>query len=216
MRKEHLIDAAIVMAALLAIAGAGGNWVHYIFKPATTILIFLRLALVTQPVHFGAWRATKGALILSLVGDVFLMLPKEVSPAGFELGLASFLLAHLWFLRAFTRDARLFGKPLPLIVLMALSAVNLGVLWPTIPGALRLPVLVYMLCLVAMCGQAASRATQLGTRGSRLTAAGALLFLVSDTLIAYNKFHAPIPASPLLVLGSYYLALYLIVRGVQR
>ncbi|MYM68851.1 lysoplasmalogenase [Pseudoduganella sp. FT55W] len=206
---------AILASALLAILGStlGGDaiWLHYIFKPLTTILVWAMVWRVTtvQPLYR---KAILAALLLSLCGDVFLMLPMRF---GFELGLASFLIAHLFFLRAFTRDAPLFGKRLPLILLLALSVANLLVLWPGVGPGLQLPVLAYMLCLVAMTAQAVSRALSLGTVDGRLAACGGIAFLISDTTLAYNKFHAPVPASTLLVLGSYYAALYLIALSVK-
>lgn len=207
---------AILASALLAILGSslGGEaiWLHYIFKPLTTMLVWAmvwRASGVALPYR----KAILVALLLSLCGDVFLMLPMRL---GFELGLASFLLAHLFFLRAFTRDAPLFGKRLPLILLLALSVANLLVLWPGVGQGLQLPVLAYMLCLVAMTAQALSRALSLGTADGKLAACGGVAFLISDTTLAYNKFHAPVPASALLVLGTYYAALYLIALSVRR
>jgi uncharacterized membrane protein YhhN len=220
MQTHRWITLGIVVSAILAIAGSsvGGDaiWVHYLFKPAATMLVWYSAWRVTTPVSPAYRSAILVGLALSLCGDIFLMLPKAVLPLGFELGLASFLVAHLFFLRALTRDARLFGKPWPLLVLLVASCVNLLVLWPTIGAALRIPVLAYMVCLVGMTAQAASRALSLGTDGGRLAALGGLFFLISDTTLAFNKFHAPVPASPVLVLGTYYLALYLIARSVTR
>lgn len=210
---------ALFLSALLAIAGAsvGGDalWLHYLFKPLATMLAWFSAWRTTRPVSPAYRSAVLAGLALSLCGDVFLMLPTPVLPLGFELGLASFLVAHLFFLRALTRDAGLFRKPLPLVLLLLASCVNLAVLWPTIGAALRIPVLAYLICLVAMTAQAASRALTLGTRGSRLAALGGLFFLLSDTTLAFNKFHAPVPASALLVLGTYYAALYLLARSVE-
>jgi uncharacterized membrane protein YhhN len=209
------MNLAILASALLAILGStlGGDaiWLHYIFKPLTTILVWTMVwrAGTVQPLYR---KAILVALLLSLCGDVFLMLPMRF---GFELGLASFLIAHLFFLRAFTRDAPLFGKRLPLILLLALSVANLLVLWPGVGPALQLPVLAYMLCLVAMTAQAVSRALSLGTADGKLAACGGIAFLISDTTLAYNKFHAPVPGSALLVLGTYYAALYLIALSVK-
>ncbi len=212
------ITLGLILSAILAIAGAslGGDalWVHYLFKPVATSLVWYSVWRAALPVGAAYRTAILRGLALSLCGDVCLMLPETLLPLGFELGLASFLIAHLFFLRAFSRDVRLFGKWLPLLLLLLLSGVNLAVLWPAIGAALRMPVLAYMICLVGMTAQAASRALSLGTRGSWLAALGALLFLVSDTTLAFNKFHAPLPASALLVLGSYYSALYLIARSV--
>jgi len=210
----------IGLAALLAIAGSalGGDalWLHYVGKPLATVLMLNLAWRAPQPVSPEYRRAVASGLLMSLLGDVFLMLPQSVLGPGFELGLAAFLIAHLFFLRALTRDAPLFGQPWPLIVLLAVSAANLRLLWPGIGAALNVPVLAYMLCLVAMTAQAASRFLSLRTADSRLAAIGGLLFLMSDTSLAYNRFYAPLPASPLIVLGTYYLALYLIARSVQR
>lgn len=218
MPKQRRITFGILASAILAIGGSslGGDaiWIHYLFKPAATLLVWYSAWRVTAPVSPAYRSAILAGLALSLCGDIFLMLPNRVLPLGFELGLASFLIAHLFFLRALTRDARLFGKRWLLIALLAVSCVNLMVLWPTIGAALRIPVLAYMVCLVGMTAQAASRALSLGTDGSRLAALGGLFFLVSDTTLAFNKFHAPVPASAVLVLGTYYLALYLIARSV--
>ncbi|RZT08667.1 Uncharacterized membrane protein YhhN [Duganella sp. CF402] len=207
---------AILASALLAITGSalGGEaiWLHYLFKPLTTILVWGMVWRATgdgQPLYR---KAILAALLLSLFGDVFLMLPMTL---GFELGLASFLIAHLFFLRAFTRDAPLFGKRLPLILLLALSLANLVVLWPGVGKGLQIPVVAYMLCLVAMTAQAVSRGLSLGTADGKLAAGGGIAFLISDTTLAYNKFHAPVPASALLVLGTYYAALYLIALSVR-
>jgi uncharacterized membrane protein YhhN len=218
MQTQRWITMGIVGSAILAIVGSsiGGDalWIHYLFKPVATLLVWFSVWRVAQPVTPAYRHAILAGLALSLLGDIFLMLPKTVLPLGFELGLVSFLVAHLFFLRAFTRDARLFGKPLPLIVLLAVSCVNLAMLWPTIGGALRIPVLAYMICLVGMTAQAASRSWSLGTAGARWAALGGIFFLISDTTLAFNKFHAPVPASAALVLGTYYTALYLIARSV--
>lgn len=205
---------AILASALLAITGSalGGEaiWLHYLFKPLTTMLVW---AMVWRAGGASIYRkAILAALLLSLCGDVLLMLPVKL---GFELGLASFLVAHLFFLRAFTRDAPLFGKRLPLILLLALSLANLMVIWPGVGKGLQIPVAAYMLCLVAMTAQAVSRGLSLGTSDGKLAAAGGIAFLISDTTLAYNKFHAPVPASALLVLGTYYAALYLIALSVR-
>ena len=216
---SKLTGIAILVSAILTIIGSslGGEalWLHYLFKPATTLLVWWSVWRIKAPSHPLYRRAVLLALLLSLCGDVFLMLPKSVIGLGFELGLASFLVAHLFFLRAFTRDTPLFGRRLPLILLLLLSFANLMVLWPSIGGALQLPVLAYMTCLVCMSAQAISRAISLDTPSARLAAFGGIAFLISDTTLAYNKFYAPVPSSPLLVLGTYYLALYLIARSVE-
>jgi uncharacterized membrane protein YhhN len=218
--RRNFINVGIFLSALLAIAGSGiggdALWVHYVFKPLATLLIWYSVWRVAAPVSMAYRNAILIGLALSLCGDVFLMFPEAVLSLGFELGLVSFLVAHLFFLHALSRDSGWFGKLWPILLLLAISCVNLIVLWPTIGAALRIPVLAYMLCLVAMTAQAASRALSLGTRDSQMAALGGISFLISDTTLAYNKFYAPVPLSSLLVLGTYYAALFLIARSVEK
>jgi len=100
------------------------------------------------------------------------------------------------------------------LLLFLIGAANLWVLWPGLAFVLWIPVVLYMLCLLAMVAQAVSRHLALRRPDSLLAAAGGLLFLLSDTLLAYNKFHAPLPVSALWILSTYYTALFLIARSV--
>lgn len=212
---QYAIAISVALAILGSTLGGPAIWLHYIAKPLATLLIAALVWRHATPSTYAAYRrALLAGLGFSWLGDVLLMLPKSTLALGFELGLASFLLAHLCFLRALTRDAR-WARPLwPLLFLLLIGCANLAVLWPGIGAALRPPVLAYMLCLVAMSAQAIARARSLATPASSLAALGGLLFLSSDTLLAYNKFYAPLPASALLVLGTYYAALYLLARSL--
>ncbi len=202
----RLLPWAAALTALLTIAGnmLPSPALVYLFKPATTLLII-------------AWAGPRGAdapavrrwvligLVLSLAGDVFLMWPQ-----GFLLGLVSFLLAHLAYIVAFTRSVRFAARPLPFVLYALVAAVLLTQLWPGVPAPLRLPVLAYVVCLAAMAAQAG--VVWLAARGSdgeslaRSAAIGGVLFMASDTLLAFNKFSAPVPLSALLILVAYWLA----------
>jgi uncharacterized membrane protein YhhN len=211
-------DLRIALSAILAISGAilreAALVLLYAFKPLTTALIFLTAWRIPNPVNARYRRAVLIGIALSLCGDVFLMLPKEIAPSGFLLGLSSFLVAHLFFLRALTSDTKLFAKPLVLLGFLLFGGANLAVLWPGLAPGLKVPVVAYVACLAAMAAQAAARHLQWRSQGSRLAALGGLAFMLSDTLLAYNKFYAPIPVSPLWILGTYYTALLLIARSV--
>jgi len=211
--------AAIVVSALSAmVSGSMGPdlaWLHYVSKPLTTVLIMVL-----------AWRGDASsaiyrrlmlvALAFALGGDVALMLPMEQLPNGFVLGLASFLGGHLFFIGALTRGVGLLPRRLPFVILMGLAAGNLMVLWPGLPAGLGAPVLAYMLCLVTMAAQAVSRALVVRTHAAWHAALGGLAFLLSDTLLAYDRFHAPLPAASWLVLGSYYAAIALLASSTWR
>jgi uncharacterized membrane protein YhhN len=148
---------------------------------------------------------------------VALLWPRQ----GFLPGLVAFLSAHLAYLVAFTRGLRLAASPAAFAGYGLLAAAMLAVLWPGVPGPLRLPVLAYVSCLAAMSAQTASAWLVARSRAgagavglARLAALGGLLFLCSDTLLAFNKFHTPLPAAALWILLTYWAAQWLIASSL--
>jgi uncharacterized membrane protein YhhN len=210
-----LLPAAAVASALLAIAG---NLLElpalvFAFKPATTLLI-IAWAWPRGVDSPAARRWILAGLWLSLAGDVFLMWPQ-----GFLPGLVSFLLAHLAYIIAFTRRLRFAARWQPFVLYAAVAAQLLARLWPSVPAALQLPVVAYVVCLASMAAQAG--AAWLAVRGTaearlaRHAALGGLLFMTSDTLLAFNKFDAPLPLASLWILATYWAAQGLIARSMR-
>jgi len=157
------------------------------------------------------------ALVLGLLGDVFLMFSDETSSSAdgaFMAGLGSFLVGHLAYLVAFTRHG-VHGWQM-----LAGALVVGGVSALAVPrvlhgardrggGVLAGAVGVYAAALGAM--------TILGFGTAAVaTAIGALLFLASDTAIAWQRFVHPLLRGPLLVIVTYHLAQLLIVVGLIR
>ena len=101
-------------------------------------------------------------------------------------------------------------RDIVLIFLIVLAAAALHRFLSPALGALRIPVLVYMTAIAAMIWLSVERARALEEVGALIACAGALLFVTSDALLAVNRFRAPPPASPVLVLGSYFTAQWLI------
>ncbi|HQD15511.1 MAG TPA: lysoplasmalogenase, partial [Ottowia sp.] len=79
-----------------------------------------------------------------------------------------------------------------------------------LPAGLRLPVALYVLAIGLMVAQAVGRATRLRDGPAWRVALGAGLFMLSDSLLATNRFVQPLPLAPLWVLGSYFIAQILI------
>jgi uncharacterized membrane protein YhhN len=210
---------ATLVAAVAAIAGAllatgdaghGWLWLHWCGKPLATALIFV-LAWRARPAQSPRYRRWILAGIAgSLAGDVFLMLPGDL----FVPGLLAFLLAHGCFIAAFLGDSRFAAPAWPLAACLAYGALNLALLWGAIAVPLRLPVIVYVAVLAMMGGQAWARA-QHGDAATRLAARGALVFMFSDSVLAWDRFRGPLPLASLWVLAAYYLALWWIARSVQ-
>lgn len=181
----------------------------YLFKPLTVLFIIaIALTIPGQPSE--RYRAAiLAGLVCSIAGDVFLMLPGD----RFLPGVASFLLAHLAYLVAFTTDAPFGAAPLLLLPFAALGAAMLVLLWPRL-GTMRGPVVIYLAVIVAMAWQATSRAATLGSHGALLAAAGAALFVLSDAALALNRFRRPFSAAQAVILPTYYAAQLLIAWSV--
>ncbi|HEX7643640.1 MAG TPA: lysoplasmalogenase [Burkholderiaceae bacterium] len=207
------IFACVVAATASTLDLDDYRWVHYLCKPAATLLMLLFVALAGNEPNPRYRRAAMAGLLLSACGDAFLMLPVHVLAQSFMFGLASFLLAHLCYLWAFTSDARWFGKPVALLGFIVVGAINLTILWPGIPSDLQVPVVIYVGFLIMMTSQAVSRFLSLKTAGSGFAAFGGILFLLSDTLIAYDKFHHHLIAAQASILVTYYGATWLIAKS---
>lgn len=212
MTRPAWLAGAVAVSGTLAVLSApwaiDAAWLNFLFKPLTTALIIV-YAWGRGRRQPGLRRWVLVGLGLSLVGDVALMWPQ-----GFLLGLGGFLLAHLAYLWAFTREQRFAASPWPFVGYTVLAAVVLVKLWPGVPAALRGPVLAYVACVVSMAAQSAvvaivARGTPAAARGRGLALGGAL-FLGSDMLLAINRFAAPLPLSGLWILLTYWLGQWLI------
>jgi uncharacterized membrane protein YhhN len=149
------------------------------------------------------------ALLLSSLGDVLL----ELDRGYFLLGLAAFLTSHIVYAALFIRhraQANPAGKHLLWPCLLAVYGIGFGAwLAPTL-GELRAPVFCYIAALIAMVATA-SRANY----RSRWVFLGALLFLISDSLLGTGKFKMQIPWSGFLIWTTYYLGQCGIALGVM-
>lgn len=201
---EVCVAALCLIAALIC---AGADWVavarerrllEYVAKPAT--LGFLLLYAGLGP-HV-SW-CLLAALTLSLLGDVYLMLPDQLFPAG----IGAFLLAHLAYSADF--DATPLARGIWFVVVAAASLplalrIIRGV--PEVP--LRVGIGLYMAAISFMVASA------IGS-GALLATVGALLFFVSDALIALNRFVTPFASAPLAVIVTYHLGQLLLVVALR-
>lgn len=210
MRIWQLLSAALLVsfALLLRADYAGAAQQVYLFKPLSTILVIAIVFPAVRQAGDAYARFVALGLLFSLVGDVFLMLPRD----RFVAGLASFLLAHLWYIGAFTRDGGFSRHSSTALPLVALGVILMSLLWPFL-GALRLPVTAYMLVILAMAWQALERSRQDAHDGAWWAAVGAVLFVASDATLGLARFRADFAGSRALVLGTYYLAQWMIATS---
>jgi len=206
-----LLSVLVFGSALLHIrAEYKGPRVHvYVFKPLTMVFIILLALWGARPDASLYKYAILAGLGFSLVGDIFLMLPLKRVIAG----LASFLVAHLCYIVAFSAGIRLgVSGFLPALFLLYVI-IMFVVLFPHL-GKMKLPVLVYELVIVMMAWRAVERWAQIGDTGALLALAGAILFVISDSVWATNQFVRRYKSAQALILSSYFCAQWLIALSV--
>lgn len=159
------------------------------------------------------------AILFCWAGDVLLMFT-ENNELFFLLGLAAFLIGHIFYMLTFNKmaDKNSIGKPLqPLFYLIPLlfAASLLIVLFPNL-GEMKVPVIAYAIVISFMCVAAMRRWQRTDTPSFVTVLTGAVLFIFSDALIAINKFHTPFNAASLLIMITYIAAQYLIITGLLK
>ena len=199
-----LLGAVLAFGLLHIRAGYRRQWqLTYIYKPLTVAAIIGLAFVHGLPDNPYRWWIVIG-LLLSLVGDVFLML----RPARFQAGLFSFLVAHLAYVNAFGHRAEHLHLAAGLTATAA-GFIMLALLWPGLK-ALKWPVVIYVAAIVAMVTTATSAALEVPSPGRLAAAVGSALFLASDACIGFSRFRQSFPAAQALILGSYYPAQALI------
>ncbi len=201
--------AYVVVAGLNVIAAfADLSLLSTVTKPLLMpALLGLFVSSLDGLVHpLGTW--VKRALVFSWAGDLLLMGDGD---AFFVLGLLGFLAAQICYVIAFRPSAAL--GPLRSRPWLAIPYVlyGVGLLWALLPDldALLIPVVIYAATLVAMA--------VLATGVSPTTAVGAILFLISDSLIASTRLSDILPTSAAQwVMPTYLLGQLLIVLGVLQ
>ena len=177
--------------------GRGWRRAEYFFKPATLVLLVLAAALMeTSEGGRQGWFVV--ALVLSLVGDVFLMLPDD----AFVPGLVAFLGAHVAYVVGFQVGGAGGLDFVIAAVVVALVAIKVGgrvlaAVRRRSPSLTR-PVGIYIAVISAMV------ATAIGS-GNEWATGGAVSFAVSDGVLAWNRFVRSVPAAPVLIMVTYHV-----------
>lgn len=184
---------------------------HLLLKPMPMAVAMLFVAIRARKSRAAGRKDALllAALLFSLGGDVFLMLPGDY----FIPGLASFLVAHLFYIVLFRQDAPWFASRTGLLAVLGFGGTMYAILWSHLPNAvLAGAVGAYVTVISLMVSQAIGRARFLAHRDARWVAAGTCIFMASDSLIAVNKFLTPIPLESLWILITYFAAQFLIVH----
>jgi len=162
------------------------------------------------------------AMAFSFLGDTLLMY-ENISSLYFIFGLAAFLISHVFYIFSYRQHRwdssvnQLQGlQRLRLAFPIILAGTGLVVvLYPTL-GELKIPVMLYAIVLVTMVLNALFRYGRTNNNSFTTAFAGSVLFMVSDSLLAVNKFYTAISYAGLLIMITYIAAQYLIVTGLRN
>ncbi len=193
---------------------------HLVSKPLLLIWLMVYYVYSVKREEFS--KVISLALIFSWLGDVLLMFQDE-GELYFIFGLLAFLLAHLFYLFAYRQHryedetkaligVQRFRFSFPII----LAGTGLIAVLYNHLGNLQIPVLVYAVVLVAMVLNALFRFGRTSTSSFAMVFSGAILFMVSDSLIAITKFLEPIAYSGFWIMLTYTTAQFLIVQGIVK
>lgn len=174
-----------------------------LLKPLTSAMIAGSLLVAAQ----APTTLLLAAFVFAIVGDIALMFDGD---KAFLAGLSSFFVAHLAFVAEFAGTITNPSMP-PVWTLAFVAYAVLFFRW-LLPrtGPLRLPTLAYGIVLTLMVLAAATAYRALPGPASALALAGALVFGLSDSVLAVRQFVGPYRGAQPLILGSYWLAIGLI------
>lgn len=204
----------VVITELLCGHISSLSTLHYITKPLIVLSLLLFFVTKSQPLNKLVRTGTILALVFSLIGDIALLFD-DINPNYFIIGLASFLLAHIMYVFVFLKHRDPKKKPYIFIILMLVYAAILFYVLKDGLGDLLIPVVVYMIVILSMSTSAYIRLKESKT-GYLFIFIGALLFMLSDSILALNKFYKPFELSSFLIMSTYAFAQYCIVMGILK
>jgi uncharacterized membrane protein YhhN len=220
MIKKHTVVYIFfgIVALLDILSGQFFPDLRYYTKPLLMPLLMLAYYMEVRPLGIFS-RILLSGLFFSWVGDVLLML-ESVNGSFFIGGLLSFLTAHLMYIRYFTKtnsndESYLKRRPIMLLVIVAYVIELMYILWPYL-GEMKVPVLIYGSVIGIMLAFALWQIGKLERQAAILFTAGAAFFVLSDSLLAINKFRSQFPYAGMAIMFTYCLAQYLIARGSAR
>ena len=193
---------------------------EYIAKPAAMLALLAWLWIDSRGGVGNApllWFAL--GLVCSLAGDVLLLLPERF----FLPGLVAFLLAHLAYIYGLNAGGIMWLTETLLAIPMAIIG---GWLVWRIGGALRAkgrgkllaPIVLYavIISLMVVSALATLFRSDWPVGPAALVSAGAVLFFLSDVVLAWNRFLAPLPHGRVVVIVAYHLGQLALILGAAR
>ncbi len=160
------------------------------------------------------------ALFFSWIGDVILLFTDQ-GELYFIFGLVAFLISHITYIVLFTKqfnsrkikNTSVFWMGIGFILLY--FSILIFTLFPKL-GALKIPVLIYAITITTMLYFAFKGSLKWTQKMGNQVLIGAIFFVSSDSILAFDKFYTPVPFNSFLIMSTYIVAQYFIVSGILK
>lgn len=194
----------------------------YLFKPLIMVWIGGYFYFNSRNVDRKVISLTVFAFIFSWFGDVFLMFG-DSGFLYFVSGLVSFLCAQIIYIFVYKRTIEISGKspflkskPYFLLSYIIYGIAIYSILFNSLDTILKFAVFIYMLALLGMSAMALNRKGNSRPQSFYYVFLGSVLFVLSDSMIAINKFLTAIPNEGILIMTTYIAAQFLIMQGILK
>ena len=211
--KSYLVISSIYLLIILL----GQENIAWYMKP---LLLPFLIAAVYVSGRFSSKRFLIAALTFSWIGDIILLFTDK-GELYFIVGLVAFLISHLIYIVLFnkqikpknTRNKAVYWVGVTVIIVYLM--VMLSVLLPSL-GDLKIPVFVYAMVISTMLLFAFKGFLIWHKPANWYILIGAIVFVSSDSILAFDKFYSPIVMNSFFIMITYLLAQYLIVTGILK
>lgn len=218
MKSSTLLTTFIGISLIyLMIILFGREDIAWFLKPF--LLPFLILAVYFQQ-RFTTKKFLLTALLLSWIGDIILMFTDK-GEAYFIAGLIAFLISHIFYIILFSKQLKIYLKKSKIFFWIGVTTivfyliVTMLLLLPTLDD-LTIPVFIYAMTISIMWLFALKGFLNWQKPANNYILIGALFFVVSDTIMSFDKFYTALQYSSLLIMATYLTAQYLIVTGIMK
>jgi len=218
MKNEFFLKSYIGSSTLyLLIVFLGQEQLAWFMKPF--LIPFLLLGVIFHG-SFPSKKLLLTALVFSWIG-VVLLLFSDRHEAYFISGLIAFLISHIVYIITFSKQLKIrnrknkavfwIGVTVIIVYLMTMLAILSPSLWD-----FKIPIFIYALALSTMLLFAFKGFLIWKEPANWYILVGAIIFVSSDSILAFDKFYlsASIIQAPFLIMVTYLLAQYLIVKGI--
>lgn len=214
-KQFSILFVFIVIIELITGSSDALQGLHYLAKPAIVISLIVLFLTTSQRLPKAIRTITFLALGFSVLGDILLMFVHK-SEHFFTLGLVAFLLAHVMYIIVFLKQRNKNRSAYGFVLVLLVYAASLFYFLYGNLGYMLFPVVIYMLVILGMATAAYLRKDSVNIVSYGLVLVGAILFVISDSILALNKFYERLAYSNISIMITYAFAQYFIVIGILK